>query len=150
MHLFFRGCRSATDARKLLRVLCKLGTWGCELPTLLFSVRSWWQSCGYRSRLGVWKRRALHNQAERLVTAETERARVGSKEAHTSNVFIAKNNVELLWDEEKDPSGEEVWDGAPNLYLGFDNYVCTQNHHEVMKVYLVYTSISWKYTFYIS
>ncbi len=54
---------------------------------------------------------------------------MGAKEAHTSNVFIAKNNVELLRDEEKDPS-EEVWDDAPNLYLGFDNHVCTQNRHE--------------------
>lgn len=44
---------------------------------------------------------------------------MGVDEAHTSNVFIAKNNVELLRDEEKDPIGEEVWDGGPNLYLGF-------------------------------
>ncbi len=104
-------------------MLGRSATWGCEIPTLPFSVRSRWQSCGYRSRLGAWKRRALHNQAERLVTAETEWAReigrVGGEEAHTSKVFIAKNNVELLRDE-KDPNGEEVWDGAPNLYLGFD------------------------------
>lgn len=41
----------------------------------------------------------MHNQTERLVTAETEGARkigrVGGEEAHTSNVFIARNNVEL-------------------------------------------------------
>lgn len=55
----------------------------------------------------------MHNQAERLVTAETERTReierVGGEEAHTSNVFIAKNSVELQRHEREASKFVEWW-----------------------------------------